>query len=96
MQSSLTPEPPISAGALAGLVGAYTQAGTAQAGLDMSQYYPGGIGGFASPGSFTDAGNAALVALLMLGGSAIGAFQTAGNVTQQATAIAAYNLVRGL
>ncbi len=96
MQSSLTPEPPIASGALAGLVGAYTQAGTAQAGLDMSQYYPGGIGGFASPGSFTDAGNAALVALLMLGGSAIGAFQTAGNVTQQATAIAAYNLVRGL
>jgi hypothetical protein len=33
---------------------------------------------------------------MMLGGSAIGAFQTAGNVAQQATAIAAYNLVRGL
>ena len=96
MQSSLTPEPPISPSALAGLVGAYTQAGTAQAGLDMSQSYPGGIGGFASPGSFTDAGSAALVALLMLGGSAIGAFQTAGNITQQTTAIAAYNLVRGL
>jgi hypothetical protein len=96
MQSSLTPEPPISPGALAGLVGAYSQAGAMQTGLDMSQYYPGGIGGFASPGSFTDAGSAALVALLMLGGSAIGAFQTAGNVTQQATAIAAYNLVRGV
>jgi hypothetical protein len=96
MQSSLTPEPSVSPDALAGLVGAYTQAGGTQAGLDMSQYYPGGIGGFASPGSFTDAGEAALVALLMLGGSAIGAFQTAGNVTQQATAIAAYNLVRGL
>ena len=97
MQSSLTPDPPVSPDALAGLVGAYTQAGAMQTGLDMSQYYPDGIGGFASPGSFTDAGSAALVALLMLGGSTtVGAFETAGNVTQQATAIAAYNLVRGL
>ncbi len=37
MQSSLTPDPPVSPDALAGLVGDYTQAGATQAGLDLSQ-----------------------------------------------------------
>jgi len=67
-----------------------------QTGLDLSQYDPDAVIAFASCGSFTDAASAARVVLLMLGNSAIGAVQTAVSVTQQATAIAAYKLVRGL
>ena len=96
MRSELTAQPAVALEALASLTGAYITAGAAQAAGDLSQLYPGETAGYTVPGSYTDAGSAALAALQMLGGSAVGAYRTAGGLAMQIAALQAYNIASAL
>jgi hypothetical protein len=98
LQTDLTPEPPVSLSALEESNGAYRSAGVNAAGseTDLQSFYAGAIGGSISPGVFANPGGQLATALLLLGGAATGAFQTADNFSALAQAISAYNTAKGL
>ena len=98
LQTDLTQEPPVSLSALEVSNGAYTSTGVNTAGseTDLQLLYAGAIGGSVSPGFFASPGGALATALLLLGGTATGAFQTADNSTALAQAIRAYNTSKSL
>jgi hypothetical protein len=77
---------------LATATGAYNQAGATAAGpvIDLASFDPTAIGGSVSPGILSGTGGSLSVALLLLGGTATGAFQTADQFIARAQAIKAY------
>ncbi|MEA2742807.1 MAG: hypothetical protein QOG25_1178, partial [Acetobacteraceae bacterium] len=98
LQTPLTPDPAVALSALATAIGAYSSAGQDQAGAaaDLSAYYPRATGNSVSAGTFTDPGSSLATALLLLAGTATGAFQSAGNLNRQSEAIKAYNFAKAL
>jgi acetolactate synthase regulatory subunit len=98
LQTPLTPDPAVALSALATAIGAYSSAGQDQAGAaaDLSAYYPRATGNSVSAGTFTDPGSSLATALLLLAGTATGAFQSAGNLSRQSEAIKAYNFAKAL
>ena len=78
--------------------GAYTAANAMQAGAetDLLSLYAGAIGSAQSPGIFADPGGSLAATLLLLDGSAVGAFRTSGSASTQVLAIKAYNTAKGL
>jgi hypothetical protein len=98
LQTDLTPEPPVPLSALEESNGAYQSAGLNMAGpeTDLQLFYTGAIGGSVSPGVFASPGGPLATALLLLGGAATGAFQTADSLAAQTQAIKAYNATNGL
>jgi hypothetical protein len=98
LQTTLLPEPPVALTDLSGLQGAYNTAGSMQSGteLDLSQYYPDAISGYATPGVFASVNAAAIAALLLFSGSATGSFQVADDFAAASQAIKAYRAVSGL
>jgi hypothetical protein len=97
LQTALTPEPPMSLSVLADTTGTYQSAGLqpSNSEIDLSSFYSAAIGSSFSPGIFANPNGALATALLLLGGAATGAFQTADNLTAQAQAIRAYNTTKG-
>jgi hypothetical protein len=97
LRTTLLPEPPVAQTDLPGLPGAYSTAGAMQSGseFELSPYYPGAISGFQSPGVFAGINTAWTTALLLLGGKATGAFQTADDLAATSQAIKAYRTVSG-
>jgi hypothetical protein len=98
LQTTLLSEPPVALTDLSGLQGAYNTAGSMQSGteLDLSQYYPDAISGYATPGVFASVNAAAIAALLLFSGSATGSFQVADDFAAASQAIKAYRAVSGL
>jgi hypothetical protein len=98
LQTALTPEPPVSLAALEESVGAYQSAGsdTSQPTTDLSSFYPTAIASAESPGSFTSPGGPKAIALLLLDGAVVGAFQTVDDLAPQAQAIRAYSATKTL
>ena len=98
MQTVVALDPALPLAALAIAPGGSRSAGAAPAGteFDLAALYPGAIGGLRTAGSFADPRNALTTALLLLGGTGIGAFQEAGGFDQQAQAIRAYAVTRKL
>jgi hypothetical protein len=92
------PTPPLTLSALAAVEGAYATAGLISGGsdVDLSSFYPSAIGSSISTGSFSSPGSSLLTGLLLLGGSATGAFRTAGSIGGSSAAIEAYTLLQGL
>jgi hypothetical protein len=92
------PTPPLTLSALAAVEGAYATAGLISGGsdVDLSSFYPSAIGSSISTGSFSSPGSSLLTSLLLLGGSATGAFRTAGSIGGSSAAIEAYTLLQGL
>jgi hypothetical protein len=84
--------------ALGTATGAYYSAGSPQSGdaIDLSPFYSVAIGSSVSPGVLASPGGPLAIALLLLGGGATGAFQTADNLTAKAEAIRAYVTASGL
>jgi hypothetical protein len=97
LQTTLLPEPPVAQADLPGLQGAYSTAGAMQSGseLDLSTYYSGATSGYESPGVFASINTAVTAALLLLGGTASGAFQTADDLAATSQAIKAYTTASG-
>jgi hypothetical protein len=97
LKTALTPGPATSTATLASATGAYntTGANSAVAGVDLSPYYPGIVGGSVSPGSFTDPASSLMTALILLDSDGTGAFQSAGSPNRQSEAIKAYNTAAG-
>ncbi len=97
LRTTLLPDPPVTQADLPRLQGAYSTAGAMQSGseLDLSAYYPGATSGYESPGVFVSINSAAMAALLLLGGTATGAFQTADDRAATSEAIKAYTTVSG-
>ena len=97
LQTTLAPAPPVAVSNLSDLQGAYNTAGAMQSGseTDLSSYYFDATTGFASPGVFASVNTSTLAALLLLGGSATGAFQVADDLTATSQAIRAYTTVSG-
>jgi hypothetical protein len=97
LQVTLLPMPPVAQQDLPGLQGAYNTAGAMQSGseLDLSPYYPGATSGYESPSAFVSVNSAAVAALLLLGGTVTGAFQTADDRAATSQAIRAYTVVSG-
>jgi hypothetical protein len=95
LQTTLLPDPPVAQADLPGLQGAYSTAGAMPSGseLDLSPYYAGATSGYESPGVFTSVNSAAMAALLLLGGTATGAFQMADDRAAASEAIKAYTTV---
>lgn len=95
MQTTLLPEPPVAQQDLPALPGAYSTAGAMQAGseFDLSPYYFGATSGYQSPGVFASVNSSAIAALLLLGGTATGAFQTADDRAATSQVIKAYTRV---
>lgn len=98
LQIALLSASPVAQADLPGLQGAYSTAGAMQSGseLELSQYYPGATSGYESPGVFASVNTSAVAALLLLGGSATGAFQAADDLAATSQAIRAYTMVSGL
>ncbi len=98
LQTALAVEPPVTLGALEATAGAYQSAGsnTSQPATDLSSFYPTAIASAESPGNFASPGGPVATALLLLGGVAVGAFQTVDDLTAQALAIRAYNTTKTL
>ena len=72
---------------------AYQSAGSSATDIDLSAFYAAAVGSNVSPGVFTSPDQPAAIALLLLGGEALGAFQQTGDLISQA--IAAYNTAKG-
>jgi hypothetical protein len=96
LQTDVTPEPPLSLSALADATGTYRSAGLSPANsdIDLLALYSTAIGSSVSPGVFVGPRGPLATALLLLDGTATGAFQTADNLTALAQAIRAYNTTK--
>jgi hypothetical protein len=97
LQTDMTPEPPLSLSALADATGTYRSAGLSPANsdIDLLALYSTAIGSSVAPGVFSSSRGPLATALLLLGGTATGAFQTADNLNALAQAIRAYNTTKG-
>ena len=89
LETVFTPAPSLSPAALANAIGAYNQAGAAIAvsAVDLTSLDPTATGGSVSPGILATIGKSLATALLLLDGTAEGAFQTADQLTTRAQAI---------
>jgi hypothetical protein len=98
LQTALTPEPPVALSALEETVGAYQSAGAdaSQPATDLASFYPTAIASSVSPGNFASPGGPVATALQLLGGAAVGAFQTVDDLAAQAQAIRAYSATKNL
>jgi hypothetical protein len=98
LQTVIAPEPPASPSDLESATGSYNSAGSIQAGaqVDLSAFYATAIGNSATSGVLGSPGGALEIALLLLGGTATGAFRTTDNLTALSNAIKAYNTATGL
>jgi hypothetical protein len=93
LETVFTPLPALSPAALATATGAYNQAGATITGptIDLASFDPAATGSSVSPGILSGTGGSLAVALLLLDGTAVGAFQTADQFIAQAQAIKAYS-----
>jgi hypothetical protein len=97
LQTVVTPEPPSSLTDLENTPGAFSLAGSTQAGseTDLASFYAAAIASSVSPGFLASLGGSLAVALLLLNGAATGAFRTGDNLTAQTIAIKTYNTAKG-
>jgi hypothetical protein len=98
LEAALGPQPSASPDTLETGIGAFYSAGSVSGSdqIDMASLDPSAISGSATPGAFASLGAQFATALLLLGGTATGAFQTAGELTQMSEAIEAYSTTKDL